>query len=177
MDFGHLLLWIPGLELAELVHHRESVDRQVSGPMCRRLGGNPYVPRRLHKLLRSDGRSLLSGPRGSRHRTRLLPDYRNVLETPGTASPVSYPKRDSLATFSQVAQGNPLGSSETVSQRFSVAWFPTASAISTPTSPAGSSCSSFSAPLPRVMALSFSLFCRIPLQTLYSCGKRSAAWL
>lgn len=89
MDFGHLLLWIPGLELAELVHHRESVDRKVSGPMRRHLGGNPHVSCRLHELLRSDGRSLLSGPRGSRHRTGLLPDYRNVLETSGTAPPVS----------------------------------------------------------------------------------------
>lgn len=113
MDIRDLLFWIFSLELAELVCHRASLDRQISGSMCHRLGRHPHVSRRLQELFGSDGRSLLPGPRGSGHRAGFLPDYRYVLETRGTATPVSCPEmRLSIGSILTPMQVNPLGSLE-----------------------------------------------------------------
>lgn len=113
MDIGGLLFWIFGLELAEFVCHRESVDRQISGSMCLHLGRHPHVSRRLQELFGSDGRSLLPGSRGSGHRAGFLPDYRYVLEARGTAAPVSCPEmRLWIGSILTPMQANPHGSLE-----------------------------------------------------------------
>lgn len=175
MDVGCLLLWIFCLELAEFVYHRESADRQVSGPMCLYLGGDSHVSRRLQELRRPDGCSLLPRPRGSGHCTGFCADYWYVLETQRTAYPVSCPKTRLFGyILTSVMPVNPVGSLETVSQRFSVAWFPMASAVSTLASPAGNFYLSSSAPLPLAMAFFCSLCCRTLLRKLYSCAKGSA---
>lgn len=80
MDIGGLLFWIFGLELAELVCHREGLDRQIPGYMCLHLGGYSHVSCRLQQFFGSNGRSFLPGSRGSRYRAGLLSDYRYVLE-------------------------------------------------------------------------------------------------
>lgn len=119
MDICSFLLWISCLELAEFVHHRTSVDWEVSGIVCIPLGRRPHLPRRLQNFRWPNGRPIFPRLWRSGHSPWICSDNRDVLETPRTAHTVRrHPKSVNVHGLFHFTTDNLVGFLETASQRF-----------------------------------------------------------
>lgn len=75
VDIGSFLLWIPRLELAELVCYCPSPYREIPDGFGVYLGRHPDVPCRLQELRRPNDGSIFPGRWGSSCCARLQLDH------------------------------------------------------------------------------------------------------